>query len=277
MSAPLSDELIAFAARLADVGGEAVRRRFRARIPVEAKADATPVTAADREAEAAMRALIEREHPGCGVVGEEYGADRPDAAETWVLDPIDGTKAFIAGKPVFGVLAALLRDGRPVLGVIDQPVLGERWVGASGRETTFNGAPARTRRCPTLGAALLNATTPDMFAGADRRAFDRLARRAGHTLYGGDGYAYGLLASGHIDLAVEAGLALYDYCALAPVVEGAGGAITDWRGDPLHAGSDGRVAAAGDPELHAEALAVLAGRARAPEARKPRPRPPAGG
>ena len=257
MSPRCPEEYIAFAARLAEAAGAAIRPYFRAPLAVEAKEDATPVTVADREAEAAMRALIGRHYPDHGIVGEEFGPVRGRAAETWVLDPIDGTKAFIAGKPTFGTLIALLREGRPILGVIDQPVLGERWLGAAGRPTTFNGTAVSARSCPRLGDAILNATTPDMFPAPDKEAFDRLAAKSRHTVYGGDCYAYGLAASGHIDLVVEAGLAPYDFCALAPVIEGAGGVMTDWRGAALHAGSDGRVAAAGDAAVHGLALAVL--------------------
>ncbi len=257
VSARCPEAYIAFAARLADAAGAAIRPYFRAPVAVEAKADASPVTAADRAAEAAMRSLIERHYPDHGIIGEELGTVREHAAEIWVLDPIDGTKSFITGKPIFSTLIAFLREGRPVLGVIDQPVLGERWLGAAGRPTTFNGTVVSARSCPGLEEAILNATTPDMFSTADKEAFDRLAAKSRHTVYGGDGYAYGLAASGHIDLVVEAGLAPHDFCALAPVIEGAGGVMTDWRGAALHAGSDGRVVAAGDEAVHGLALAVL--------------------
>ncbi len=257
MSARCPEDAIAFAHLLAEAAGAAIRPHFRAPLAVETKHDASPVTVADREAETAMRALIEQRRPGHGIIGEEFGAVREGASEVWVLDPIDGTKAFLAGKPLFGTLIALLREGRPILGVIDQPILGERWLGAAGRPTTFNGTAVSTRSCSALGHAVLSATTPEMFAGADKGSFDRLAARSRHTVYGADCYAYGLLASGHLDLVVEAGLAPYDFCALVPVVEGAGGVMTDWRGDALHAGSDGRVAAAGDAAVHRLALSLL--------------------
>ncbi len=251
------EQLIGFAGRLADTGGRVVRRYFRAPLEVENKADATPVTAADREAEQAMRAEIEADFPDHGIIGEEYGTVRADAECVWVLDPIDGTKAFIAGKPLFGTLIALLRHGAPVLGIIDQPVSGERWIGAVGRTTTFNGEPAATRGCAALDRAVLNTTGPDLFEGDELARFGGLSRAAGMTLYGGDCYAYGLLASGFIDLVAEAGLKPYDFCALIPVVEGAGGVITDWRGGALTLESDGRVLAAGDPAVHAQAVEVL--------------------
>ena len=257
MSTVCPQDYIDFAHALADASGAAIRRHFRTPLSVEDKADASPVTIADREAESAMRAMIADRYPSHGIVGEEFGNQRQDAAEVWVLDPIDGTRAFIAGKPIFGTLIALLRDGRPLLGIIDQPVLGERWTGAAGTASRFCGDPIGTRSCADIGRAVLNTTSPDLFHGADREAFGRLSARVRSTLYGGDCYAYGLLAAGHIDLVVEAGLKTYDFCALCPVVEGAGGRITDWEGNALGAGSDGRVIAAGDGRVHDEALELL--------------------
>ncbi len=206
-----------------------------------------------------MRALITEAFPAHGILGEEYGTEREDAEFLWVLDPIDGTKSFISGVPLFGTLIALLRDGVPVLGVIDQPILQERWLGIAGVGTTLNGAPARTRTCPELADASLFATSPDMFQGADADAFARLAAGVRLVRHGADCYASGLLASGFVDLVVEASLAPYDYCALVPVIQGAGGIATDWDGQPLGLASDGRFAAAGDPAAHAQALARLAG------------------
>lgn len=252
------EDLIAFAATLADASAPVVRRHFRTAVPVDTKTDETPVTIADRDAEAAMRGLIERHHPGHGIVGEEHGRVREDAELVWVLDPIDGTRAFIAGKPTFGTLIALVRRGAPVLGIIDQPVLGERWLGIAGRPTTFNGAPAAVRRCPALDRAILNTTSPDLFERDDAVRFQRLSGRVRDTLYGGDCYAYALLASGFIDLVVEAGLKSYDFCALAPVVTGAGGSMTDWNGRALALGSDGHVIASGDPTLLPRAVELLA-------------------
>jgi inositol-phosphate phosphatase/L-galactose 1-phosphate phosphatase/histidinol-phosphatase len=252
------DALIRFAETLADAAGPVLRRHFRTPVAVDSKPDRTPVTIADRDSESAMRSLIARHFPAHGVVGEEHGTERGDAEYVWVLDPIDGTKAFITGKPMFGTLIALVRRGAPILGIIDQPVLGERWVGAAGRPTTFKGAPCRTRACPRPADAVLNATAPDMFTGGNAAAFARLGRTTRLTLYGGDCYAYGLLAAGFIDLVVEADLKPYDFCALVPVVLGAGGAMADWHGRPLTLGSDGRVIAAGDPQLLPRAVEALA-------------------
>jgi inositol-phosphate phosphatase/L-galactose 1-phosphate phosphatase/histidinol-phosphatase len=259
---PVDASLIALAERLVDASGPIARRHFRTHLPIDDKQDDSPVTRADREAEAAMRAIIEAERPGDGILGEEHGAVRTDAEFVWVLDPIDGTRAFINGLPVFGTLVALTRHGAPILGVIDMPVLGDRWVGAHGHAPRFatagNGAGAvRTRPCGSLAEARLCATTPDMFRGTDRAVFDRLHGAVRDTRYGTDCIAYGLLAGGHTDLVVEAGMKPYDYLAQVPIIEGAGGVITDWRGAPLTLASDGRVVAAGDARVHGETLALI--------------------
>ncbi len=253
------EPFIDLAERLADASGAIVRRYFRTTLEVEDKPDKSPVTVADREAEAAIRELIEEAFPDHGIVGEEYGAVRADAKYVWVLDPIDGTKSFITGKPLFGTLIGLLHEGAAVLGVIDQPVLGERWLGARGRPTTLNGRPVHVRPCGELGRAALYATSPHMFEGADKQAFARVRDAVKLPLYGADCYAYGLLACGFADLVVEASLAAYDYCGVVAVIEGAGGVITDWTGAPLGLGSDGRVVAAGDRRSHERALELLAG------------------
>lgn len=244
--------------RLADAAGEAIRPFFRAGFTVETKPDASPVTQADRAAEAAIRAILEAERPADGIVGEEYGVSRPEAARQWVIDPIDGTRAFLVGRPLFGTLIALLEEGRPVLGVIDQPIARDRWLGATGRPTTLNGVAARTRACATLAAAHLATTGPYLFPGDAQGGFDRLRGRVRDTIYGGDCHNYGLVASGHVDLVVEAQLKLYDFAALVPVVEGAGGRMCDWQGRPLGPDSDGKVIAAGDPALIEATIAALA-------------------
>ena len=250
-------ETIILAERLADAAGAAIRPYFRQRLDIETKGDLSPVTAADRASEAAMRAIIEAERPDDGIIGEEYGRVREDARYVWVLDPIDGTRAFIAGRPLFGTLVALLDDGKPVLGVIDQPIIGDRWVGAEQRPTLFNGEPAHTRACASVAAARLATTSPHAFATDAFANFERLRPHVCDTLYGGDCHNYGLLASGHLDLVIEAGLQLYDFAALVPVVEGAGGRMADWSGRPLDRHSDGRVIAAGDPGLVDTALRLL--------------------
>jgi inositol-phosphate phosphatase/L-galactose 1-phosphate phosphatase/histidinol-phosphatase len=253
------DAFLSLAAELADAAGAAIRPYFRTRLAVDDKPDLSPVTAADRGAEMAMRQLIAARFPEHGIIGEEYGRERDDAEFVWVLDPIDGTKSFISGVPLFGTLIALARNGRPILGIIDQPISRERWVGAEGRATTHNGTAIRCRPCPALAAATIFATTPDMFKGADAAGFARAAGAAKLVRYGGDCYAYGLVALGFVDVVIEASLNPYDFGPMLPVIEGAGGLATDWQGAPLGLSSDGRVLIAGDRRAHSEALALLNG------------------
>lgn len=259
MTEAVDAALLALASTLADASGAIIRRYFRSGVAVDDKPDRSPVTVADREAEAALRQIIERRHPDHGIVGEEQGATRDDAEYVWVLDPIDGTKSFISGVPLFGTLIALAHRGTPILGVIDQPILRERWVGARGHKTTLNGAPVRTRACPALEAATLFATSPDLFRGAAAAGFERLEAAVKLARFGADCYAYGLLAAGFIDLVVEASLKVHDYMAAVPVIAGAGGIVTDWEGRPLGLGSGSRVVACGDERLSAPARALLLG------------------
>ena len=213
-----------------------------------------------------MRELVAARQPLHSVFGEETGLNRGGGQEwVWVLDPIDGTKSFVTGKPLFGTLVSLVHapSGTPLLGLIDQPVLRERWVGVRGRATMLNGVEVRTRRCSRVGEAFLSTTTPYMFDARTRPAFDRLAAAVRVPTFGSDCYAYGLLSMGLLDLVCEADLKPYDYMALVPIVEGAGGRITDWKGQPLRwrlgdeVESKGEVLAAGDAAAHAEALQLL--------------------
>jgi inositol-phosphate phosphatase / L-galactose 1-phosphate phosphatase / histidinol-phosphatase len=245
---------------LAAAAGDAIRPYFRAEFGLESKSDDSPVTLADRAAEAAIRSILERERPDDGIIGEEYGTVREDAARQWVIDPIDGTTSFVAGRPIFGTLVAMMEDGWPVLGLIDQPILRERWVGAVGQPTLFNGAPARTRKCSDLAQAILSTTSPNCFSGHEGEHFMALAAKTAHRrlIWGGDCYNYALLTSGHIDIVVEAGLKIHDFAALIPVVEGAGGIMCDWSGEPLSAASKGDVIALGDPARLEDVLDALA-------------------
>jgi histidinol phosphatase-like enzyme (inositol monophosphatase family) len=250
---------LALANALADAAGAAIRPYFRGAFGLETKDDASPVTLADRAAEEVMRKLLASEAPRDGIIGEEFGSERADASRVWVLDPIDGTTSFVAGRPIFGTLIALLQDGWPVLGIIDQPIAGERWVGAIGQPTTFNGAPARTRRCRVLDDAVLGTTSPHLFSAHEADHFLSLAAKVARRriIYGGDCYNYGLVASGHVDLVVEAGLKLHDFAALVPVIEGAGGMVCDWSGNVLNADSTGDVIALGDPARLDDVLEAL--------------------
>lgn len=255
----MTDKDLALALRLADAAGAAIRPLFRGTWDHERKADRSFVTEADRAAEAAMRQLIEEAFPADGIIGEEYGTRNEGAGRQWVLDPIDGTTSFIAGRPIFGTLIALLQDGWPVLGIIDQPIAGERWVGAIGRPTLFNGQPATARPLKELSDAVLATTSPHLFTNEEADAFMSVAKTVAEKkiVFGGDCYNYGLVASGHIDVVIEAGLKLYDYAALVPVVEGAGGMMADWQGNPLDAGSDGTVIALGDPARLEDVLEAM--------------------
>lgn len=260
---PVRPADIALAHRLADAAGAVIRPYFRQPAELELKDDRSPVTRADREAEAAMRRLLDAERSGDGVVGEEFGTKEGVSGRQWVLDPIDGTRSFVAGRAIFGTLIALVEDGWPVLGVIDQPVQRERWIGVAGQPTLFNGVPARTRACAALDGATIATTSPHLFADGDVPHFLALVAAASGgaprqgPVYGGDCYNYGLLASGHLDVVCESGLQLYDFAALVPVVEGAGGRMCDWNGDPLTAASEGHVLAIGDPARTEEVLEAL--------------------
>jgi inositol-phosphate phosphatase / L-galactose 1-phosphate phosphatase / histidinol-phosphatase len=231
--------------------------RFRRPVDVTLKGDMSPVTAVDRGVESMVRERIELAWPTHGLLGEEYGATRVDAEFVWSIDPIDGTRSFISGWPLWGTLLALLKSGRPMLGVLDMPALDERWIGHVGVGTTMNGQPCRTSACETLAAATLYTTTPDMFTADEWARFDRTSRAAYTRRFGGDCYGYGMLASGHIDAVIEANLMPYDYLAIAPVVQAAGGVITDWEGRSLGLDSGGRVVAAATPALHAALIESL--------------------
>ena len=254
------DADIALAQRLADAAREAIRPYFRTAMTATRKDDATPVTLADQAAEEAMRRILKAEAPRDAVHGEEFGAEPGTSGRTWVLDPIDGTTGFLAGRPLFGTLIALVVEGWPVLGVIDQVILNERWIGATGQPTTLNGKPARTRSCRALADAAIATTGPHYFDDHDGGHFMALAAKTDHKrmVMGGDCYNYAMLASGHLDIVCEANLKLHDYAALVPVVEGAGGTMCDWHGDPLHAGSSGHVLALGDPARLEDVVAALA-------------------
>ena len=208
-----------------------------------------------------MRAVLAARFPEFGIIGEEFAPDQAEQRFCWVLDPIDGTRAFITGRPVFGSLIALLDGDTPVLGMIDQPITGERWIGVAGEATQFRGAFGRAgcRPCPTLAGAELSCTSPDLFNAVQLAGFRRVQGAAKRTSWGGDCYAYGLIALGGIDAIVEPGLKLWDWAALVPVIEGAGGMVRDWSGAPLRRGGSGDVVAVGDPALMGEILALLRG------------------
>ncbi|MCH7942334.1 MAG: histidinol-phosphatase [Proteobacteria bacterium] len=259
MNDPCADEFIALANRLADAAGDVSRGFFRREIAVEYKAAKSPVTEADHAVETRLREMISEAYPDHGMIGEEQAAVNADAEFVWVIDPIDGTRLFISGVPLFTCLIALVQGGRPVLGVIDQPVIGDRWVGARGQATRFNGRGVHSRACASLEDAVLCTSNPAYFEGPDIAAFERLRDAAGWTHYGGDSYAVGLIANGAMDMAVESELGVYDFCAWGPVIEGAGGVVSDWRGAPITLETGDKILVSGDAGLHDQAMARLAG------------------
>lgn len=257
--------LLAFAHVLADRSAEATLPQFRKGLKVDNKAsgqDFDPVTAADRDAERVISDLIRSNHPTHGIVGEEFGDHNADARYKWVIDPIDGTRAFIMGWPLWGTLIGMLDNGRPALGVMDQPFTRERYWADTSSAHLRNGdgivTRLKTRPCARLQDAVLTTTHPDLFtAGHETDAFAGLKSGARMTRYGGDCYAYCMLAAGFIDLIVESGLKPFDVIALIPIIEAAGGRISTWDGQPATSG--GRIVAAGDPRMHDVALKMLAG------------------
>ncbi len=259
MTEPCPSEYVDFAHRLADRAGEISLDHFRAPLDVERKGDLSPVTLADRGAEQALRDLVAAHYPAHGVVGEEFGPHQPDAEFVWIFDPIDGTRAFVSGNPQFGNLVALLQGGVPILGAINMPAQQERWIGARGQGTQHRDSrglrKVRSRACPALDQAIFR-TQVLMLNQAE--VFQRVRQYVGDTLFGGDCFAFGQIASGWLDLVVDAGLGTFDYLPLVLVVEEAGGCISDWQGQPLGLQSDGRVLASGDARLHAAALEMLA-------------------
>jgi myo-inositol-1(or 4)-monophosphatase len=256
-------DLKAFLDKLATISGEAILPYFRTSLSVEDKSRGgafDPVTAADRGAEAAMRAVIQANFPGHGIIGEEFGSDQPDAEYVWVLDPIDGTKSFISGMPAWGTLIALTHRGTPVLGLVHQPFVGERFSG-DGASAHYRGPHGEralmVRECAALADAVLYTTSPRLMNAEDRKRFELVEGAVRLSRYGGDCYAYCMLAAGHVDLVIETELKPHDIIPLMPIITGAGGIVTTWEGGPASAG--GRIIAAGDKRVHAEAMKVLKG------------------
>ena len=265
----VDEKMIAFANRLADASGAVIRPYFRQRIEVTHKPGVhafDPVTEADRGAERAIRAIIERERPQDAILGEEYG-EKPAGLSAnkwrWVLDPVDGTRAFITGRHEWGSLIALEHDGVPVLGILDQPVLGERFIGVNGRSVLLEGekrTPIKVRECPDIKDAILCATDPSSYMSPEQQAaFARVKAAARLTRYHGDCYIFAMLAMGFVDMVIEGALNRWDIAAMIPLVEGAGGIITGWDGEPWREGS--KTLACGDARVHGRAVALLSGKA----------------
>lgn len=254
----LNDELISLAHALADASGEVLRAHFGTVISIETKADNSPVSIADKEAERVMRELIAERCPDHSIFGEEYGTELSGTdTYTWVLDPIDGTRAFLEGKKEWGTLIALCKNNVPILGVLNQPVTNQRWLGISGRTTTLNGAPITVNPKHALADAEISTTSAAYFTPVQASQFVALAKQCKHTVAGGDCYAYGLLARGLRDIVVDAGLKPYDILALVPIIEGAGGVITTWDNLAVTLGDYANVVAAASASLHTASRSAL--------------------
>lgn len=262
-SASPSSEPYALFHRLADTAWDAIRPRFRQSLSIDNKKSGgfDPVTEADRAAEEAMRAVIQQTHPDHGIIGEEFPALYPDSSTQWILDPIDGTRAFISGLPTWGTLIGRYVDSRADTGMMSQGFTGERFFGDRkaawylGPETSDKPRYLATRACPSLDQASLFCTSLEIFSDAEASAFQAVSDKARMTRFGTDCYAYAMLAAGHVDLVIEANLKPYDIAALIPVIEGAGGLITTWDGEPPEKG--GRIVAVGDPNRHEEVCRLL--------------------
>lgn len=252
-----ADSFFQLAHALADAAAAITLPYFRSSLTVEDKQDESPVTRADRETEAALRDLIAKAFPAHGIIGEEFGTERADADFVWVLDPIDGTISFINGVPLFTTIIGVLFQGAPLLGVLDQPVLKDRWAGGADQKTRHNGELARTRKCGALANASVYVTAPDFFEADELAAVNALSQATKLRRYGGtDCYHYGMVASGWTDIACEK-LSVYEFGAMVPIIEHAGGLMTDWQGEAL-VGTEGRqVLASGDVEVHAQAITLL--------------------
>ena len=251
-------QFVGHANRFADISRAIIREEIYRPREVSVKSDATPVTPVDQKVERALRAAIEETFPQHGIVGEEYDNLNSDSDYVWVLDPIDGTMAFIAGLPTFATLIALTWRGSPILGVMDSPITEERWVGIDGVGTTLNGESIQSRPCKSLGNAFAHTSSPLYFeAERDVAAYDRIKDAVQFLIFGGGCHAYGRVAHGYIDVAFEAAHDIHDFLALVPIISNAGGVISDWQGNPLTLSSGSRFLACGDPQVHRLALEVL--------------------
>lgn len=224
---------------------------------VALKPDRSFVTQMDISIETMLRSMIHNRFPSHGIIGEEQRYENEDAEYVWILDPIDGTASFIAGMPVYSTLIALAYQGTPILGIMDFPAIHTRWVGVHGRPTLKNGVPCRVKTCPDLSRSMMSTSNPDFYSDTEQAALDLLRRNTNWRIYGAAALAYGLLSEGGTDLAIDAGLKIYDYAPFRPIIEGAGGTITDWHGQPITLATGSRILAAGDPNTHSQILQML--------------------
>ncbi|GAB3191424.1 inositol monophosphatase family protein [Nesterenkonia suensis] len=254
---PRAEEFVSFITELADAARAFLSERHEG-TRFETKEDKSPVTEFDRGVEETLRGMISRRYPSHGIIGEEFPPQRPDAEYVWVMDPIDGTKPFVAGIPVFTTLIALCHRGSPVIGVVDAPVSQDRWLGVQGRSTTLNGQTIRTSGRQELEGATLSWSQPDQVLDEHRKAVAALDEQVAWRVYGAASYGFGRLAAGSIDVSIySGGFGTYDVCALVPIIEGAGGVITDGRGDPITTTDPVACLAAATPELHRQVLRLF--------------------
>ena len=253
----IPQQLIKLANKCADASGKIIKKYFRKKIKINLKKDNTPFTKADIEAEKIIRELILKQEPNCGFVGEETGTVNMNREYCWVVDPLDGTKSFITGKPSFGTLIGLLKNNKPVLGILNQPILNERWVGIAGVETKYNNKKVRVRKCKSIKGAKMYATSPMMFQERNKKIYKNVRAKIGECLFGADCYSHGLMSLGFVDVILEANLKPWDYIASASIISGAGGKITDWNNNDLNLQSDGRILATGDSNIHKQIIKII--------------------
>lgn len=258
----LTKEIIDFANHLADLSGAAIKKYFRQENGEITKDDDSPVTKADREAEKVMRDAIEKKFPTHGIIGEEYGVKEAKSDFTWILDPIDGTSSFIIGRPIFGTLIALTSGEKSLLGIMNQPITDERWMGIDGDASYFNGKKIKTRNCTEISEAVMCSSSSFYFQNGDEELLKKICaltkyQKLGGIIYGGDCYSYASLASGFIDIVLDPGLKVYDYAATLPIVEMAGGIMTDWQGNDPKLKSGVKLIASGNKELHEKVLKII--------------------
>ena len=258
----LDKKLIDFANHLADISESIAVKYFRMANGEISKDDHSPVTKADQEIEKIIRDAIEKKFPKHGIIGEEYGDKNVDAEYVWILDPIDGTSSFIIGRPIFGTLISLTHKGKAVLGIMNQPITKERWLGVAGLGSWFNGKEIKTRNCTELADAVMCSSSSHYFQEKDVEVLKKITsltkyQKLGGIIYGGDCYSYASLASGFVDIVIDPGLKVYDYAALVPIIEMAGGVVTDWKGRDLKLKSNIHLVACATPELHRQVLEIL--------------------
>ena len=253
------NDLVAMANTLADIAENTVKQFFRSEFSMTLKESLSPlVTQADLAIEAQVREYLAKEVPEHAILGEEYGKGGAESEYLWVIDPIDGSSAFSCGKPTFTTLIALLERGKPIIGVINQPILKERWCGVAGRKTVFNNHVCDTGEVSKSGVIRISCTTPFMFDAGGWKKFEKLKRTCTVSSFGGDGYSYGLLASGFVDVVMEADLQIYDISSAIPIINGAGGCITDWLGNDITLDTfKGTAIATRNRSLHEKVLAII--------------------